>query len=418
MVTSVISSESGEIQSPKQREQQVQDILKSDRVIDALVQVLPNQIDSARFARLAMGSLRRNPKLLQCNPQSFLTTVLQCAALGLEPDTPLGHAYLVPFKTEATLIVGYKGYIDLAYRSGVVTSVSANVVRQGDDFHWEEGSEPYIKHIRKADPQTYNQGRQVYKSGRDITHAYAIARLLGGGHVQAVMMKSELDAIRSRSRAAHDGPWVTDPVAMYKKTAVRQLTKYMPMSPQARNFHLAAGLYEEAETNRDQLFEVDRKIFDIDVDATAPTTEASGAESDAEMAVDVSSANDAQFCPIHGIEWTLGKHGWFHKADRNWEQINGSPFCNPTRVVFYVARERFGESESDQANFRKALNQFLKQAANKTASKLEPEDLVFVMPWINEFNGSDAAPEAKPEPAAEPITLFPDAGAGNQPWPE
>ena len=167
----------------------------------------------------------------------------------------MGHSYLIPYGKECTLVVGYQGYIDLAYRSGVVSSIHANVVREGDEFEWGEGSEPFIRHKPIAIPQAYQQAQQTYLSGRDTTHAYAIARLVGGGHVQVVMLKAEIDAIRSRSRAAHDGPWVTDPVAMQKKTAIRQLRKFLPMSPQGRALHMAAGLDELAESGLAQTFD-------------------------------------------------------------------------------------------------------------------------------------------------------------------
>ena len=219
----VITNETGQIQTKQAKTESIAAVLQDTSVRNALAEMLPSHFDANRFARIAMSSLRRNPQLLQCSPTSFLSALLQSAALGLEPDTALGHSYLIPYGKEATLIVGYEGYIDLAYRSGVVTSIHANVVRAGEEFEWGEGSEPFIRHKPSAKPETKTSGRQTYLSGRDVTHAYAIARLIGGGHVQVVMLKEEIDAIKSRSRASRDGPWVTDPVAMQKKTAIPQL---------------------------------------------------------------------------------------------------------------------------------------------------------------------------------------------------
>ena len=357
MVNRTITDESGQIQTKEQRMATVQDVLENSNVRKALTDLLPNNIDPNRFARIAMSSLRRNPALLQCNPPSFLSALLQSATLGLEPDTALGHSYLIPYGKEATLIVGYEGYIDLAYRSGVVTSIHANVVREDDDFDWGEGSEPFVKHKPKAVPQSYTQGRQIYMSGRDVTHAYAIARLLGGGHVQVVMMKQELDAIKSRSRASHDGPWVTDPIAMYKKTAIRQLRKFLPMSPQARALHVAAGLDEQADAGLSQTFEVPESVFEYDNEPIAVDT-VDASETQFEPGTDDLPTEHGR-CIIHGGAWNLNKYGYSHK--------NGSEYCTPSKAALEMATGA-GISEPD-------LNSFLKDRFGVTRSRVELEHL-------------------------------------------
>ena len=362
----VLTNETGQIQTVEQKTTTVQGILESDKVRAALLDILPNNIEPARFARIAMSSLRRNPTLLQCNPQSFLSALLQTAVLGLEPDTALGHAYLIPYGKEATLVVGYEGYIDLAYRSGVVTSIHANVVRGEDVVDWGEGSEPYIKHKPKANPQTYTQGRQVYMSGRDVTHAYAIARLLGGGHVQVVMLKAELDAIKSRSRASHDGPWVTDPVAMFKKTAIRQLRKFLPMSPQARALHVAAGLDEQADAGLTQTFEVPSALFESepiigDIDATVDIPETQNKPDTDD------SPTEYGRCIVHGVAWSLNKYGHSHKQDNF--------YCTPSKVALEMATKA-QVSEQD-------LNVYLKDKFGITRSRVEVEHLDSI---YNHFN--------------------------------
>lgn len=93
-----------------------------------LEMAIPKHMTVDRLLRVAMTSIQRTPKLLDCTPQSLLACVMTCAQLGLEPDQFLGQAYLVPFKdtekniTVCTLIPGYRGYIALARRSGEVAN--------------------------------------------------------------------------------------------------------------------------------------------------------------------------------------------------------------------------------------------------------------------------------------------------------
>ena len=390
-MTTVITDKDGQIQTRDQRMQTVQDVLHNESVRKALTEVLPEHLNTQRFARIAVGSLRRNPKLLQCDPSSFLSAVLQSATLGLEPDTALGHSYLIPYGKEATLVVGYQGYIDLAYRSGLVTSIHANVVRDGEDFDWAEGSSPYINHKPSIEPSAYRQGKSVYLSASQVTHAYAVAKLVGGGHIQVVMMRAELDAIKSRSRASHEGPWVTDPIAMFKKTAIRQLRKFIPTSVQSHPLHQAAGLDEQAEMGFAQTFEIPEEIFDIPVEKAPKSTEDSS-ESFTEARTDDSPTEYGR-CPIHQSEnasmaaWTRGKFGYSHK-------IEAGGWCTPAKLGSQLV-EAAGISDAE-------LNVFLKDKFGITRSKLEPDHLEATIEFLN----SQVAHETVAEVAAEqPRTL-------------
>lgn len=182
-------------------------------------------IDPARFARIALTSLRTTPKLMECSEISVLGAIVTAAQLGLEPGGPLGHAYLVPYKNkrggvDCQLIIGYQGMIQLALRSGMVASISGRVVHQGDDFDWEYGTNEFVRHRPKG------------VGGRPMTHAYAQAKLVTGGSPFVVMTKEEVDAIRARSPGAKrdESPWNTDYEAMARKTAVRQLFRWLPAS--------------------------------------------------------------------------------------------------------------------------------------------------------------------------------------------
>lgn len=204
-----------------------------------IARALPKHMDPDRLARIATTVLRQTPQLGQCTPESFLGALMTCAQLGLEPG-PLGHAYLVPFKNnktgmfEVTFIPGYRGLVELARRSGQVQSVQARIVRDGDEFDYEFGLEPKLHHRPTAD------------ADKPVTHAYAVLRLKDGGVDFDVMTRAEIDAIRKRSRAATNGPWVTDYAEMAKKTVLRRLLKTAPMSVE---YHQAVANDEQVRTS-------------------------------------------------------------------------------------------------------------------------------------------------------------------------
>lgn len=182
-----------------------------------IARALPRHISPERIARVALTAIRANPQLAACSQASFLGALLQASQLGLEVNTPLGQAYLVPYKDTATLIIGYQGMMDLARRSGMVRAIYAHAVYDGDDFSWELGLEPKLKHVPK-------------QQSRELTHVYAVARLTDGEPVFTVLTRDEVESYRKRSRASGSGPWVTDFDAMAKKTAVRRLYTWLPKS--------------------------------------------------------------------------------------------------------------------------------------------------------------------------------------------
>ena len=184
-----------------------------------LEKLLPGQ--SERLARVTLTELRRKPKLYECDPASLLGALMLAAQLGLEPG-PLGHVYLVPFKHEVAFIVGYKGMVDLAYRSGLVKDVATGIVFEGDSFEWREGTRPFLDHTPSGPA-----------GERDWTHAYAVARLKTGGTVFRVVFPEDAEKAQARSAAGKNpaGPWTTDYHAMVRKTAVRRLAPMLPQSP-------------------------------------------------------------------------------------------------------------------------------------------------------------------------------------------
>ena len=108
---------------------------------------LPSVMTPERFTRITLSALSTNPKLAQCTPQSFLGAMMTAAQLGLEPNTPLGQAYLIPYRNEkqnrleCQFQLGYKGMIDLAYRSGEIQTIQAQIGHANDTLIAEYGTE-------------------------------------------------------------------------------------------------------------------------------------------------------------------------------------------------------------------------------------------------------------------------------------
>lgn len=191
---------------------------------------LPKAMTPERLVRVVTTECRKTPALLNCNPESFLGAVLQCAQLGLEPGGALGHCYLLPFgngkakdgRPNAQLIIGYRGMIDLARRSGQIVSICAYTVHEKDHFEWRLGLDPDIQHVPSPEA---DRGK--------MTYVYAVAKLKGGGVQFEVMSRAEVEKVRKQSKAGSSGPWVTHFDEMAKKTVIRRLFKYLPVSIEA-----------------------------------------------------------------------------------------------------------------------------------------------------------------------------------------
>jgi recombination protein RecT len=182
-----------------------------------IARALPKHMEPDRLARIALTVVRQNPKLAECNPESFLGALMTCAQLGLEPG-PLGHAYLVPYGQEVTFIPGYRGLIELARRSGIVRRFVGRAVHANDEFDYAYGLYESLTH------------KPALGEPGDFTFAYAVLWVTDADPDFEVMNKPQIDAIRARSRAGKNGPWVTDYEEMAKKTVIRRLAKRAPMS--------------------------------------------------------------------------------------------------------------------------------------------------------------------------------------------
>lgn len=183
-----------------------------------------------RLLRVACSTISRTPKLAQCTTPSMYLALTNCAQLGLEPGLS-GEAYLVPFENrragtvEVQFIPGYQGLLKLARNSGEILSVSVNVVYKDDEFDYCLGDDEHITHKPNL------MGEQ---KDEDLIVAYAIVKLKDGGIQRVVMPRGKIDKIRAQSKAANNGPWVTNFDEMAKKTALRAIYKLLPKSTELK----------------------------------------------------------------------------------------------------------------------------------------------------------------------------------------
>jgi recombination protein RecT len=212
----------------------------------AIAAVLPKHVTPDRLMKIAMHSIRTTPALQECSVKSLLGAVIQSSQLGLEPGTVLGHAYLVPYRnkktgtTEAQFILGYRGMIDLARRSGQIESIAAQAVHAHDEFEFAYGLNETLVH---KPAMTGDRG--------DIIAFYAIAKLKGGGHAFEVMPRADVDAVmRSSQSRGQWGPWKDHYSEMGRKTVIRRLAKYLPLSIE---FATAAALDGQADAGEQDM---------------------------------------------------------------------------------------------------------------------------------------------------------------------
>ena len=213
----------------------VQQVL-SDQFKKQLALAVPKHLNADRMARIAATEVRKNKALLNTEPTSFLGSVMQAAQLGLEPGSALGQAYLVPYGNQCQLIIGYKGMIDLARRSGQVLSLNAYAVREGDDFNFQLGLKPDIHHVPSLEADRIK---------KPITYVYAVATLKGGGYQFEVMSRAEVEAVRAKAKSKNI--WNTYFEEMAKKTVIRRLFKYLPVSIEALEITNADAKREAGE---------------------------------------------------------------------------------------------------------------------------------------------------------------------------
>ena len=220
-----------------------------DSYQDAFTSIASNSIDVNRLLRIALTSVSRNSKLLECSASSVVGSLMMAAQLGLEPGL---EAHLVPYKSkqaggvrECQLIPDYRGLIKLVRRSGEVSAIRSNVVFSQDAFYFMDGLRQHLEH--KPEPN------HAFDS-KDIIAAYAVCEFSSGATQVSVMYRVEIDKIMRRSRAHSSGPWVTDYAEMAKKTVIRRICKLLPSTPET---HTAVALDTLASEGISQKISID-----------------------------------------------------------------------------------------------------------------------------------------------------------------
>ena len=185
---------------------------------------LPSVITPERFTRMALSAINNTPKLAECTQMSFLAALMNAAQLGLEPNTPLGQAYLIPFQNKGVLEcqfqLGYKGLINLAYRNDQLQTIQAQCVYANDQFEYELGLEPKLNHK----PCIGERG--------ELIAVYALFKLQNGGYGFEVMSKNDIDEhAKKYSKAVNSSysPWKTAYSEMAMKTVVKKVLRFAPL---------------------------------------------------------------------------------------------------------------------------------------------------------------------------------------------
>lgn len=212
---------------------EVRSLIEGDNFQRQLTKALPKHISAARFTRVLITQVNKNPDIAKCEQTGLFAKILECAAIGLEPDGRTAH--LIPrWNTkkghyEATLVIDYKGYVELMYRGGFVKRIHADVVYEGDIFVYELGL--VLKHV----PWAWRKDAKRPKERGAVLGAYCMIFLKDADPKCEVMTEEEIQEIRRRSASPEKGPWVTDTNEMRKKTPFRRAQKWVPISSEYRD---------------------------------------------------------------------------------------------------------------------------------------------------------------------------------------
>lgn len=262
-MANIIQKQTGEMKAAPEKKT-MQQYIKS--MEGEIAKALPSVITPERFTRIVLTAVSANPQLAQCTPASFLGAMMTSAQLGMEVNTPIGQAYVLPYRNkgvlEAQFILGYKGLVDLAYRSGEVEIIQAQVVYENDEFECQYGLEPKLKHV----PADGERG--------EATKVYAMFKTKSGGYGFEVM---SMDDVRKHaekySKAYSSGfsPWKNSFEEMAKKTCLRRVLKLAPL----RSDFVRAAVQDEVVKKglSDDMYEVPEEVIEADFTVDAETGE-------------------------------------------------------------------------------------------------------------------------------------------------
>lgn len=201
-----------------------------------MAQALPKHLTADRMIQMATTLISRNPDIAECTIESLVGAVMQSSILGFQPVSALGYCYFIPYNKnigskqspkwvkEVQFQIGYKGYLDLARRSKEVLSIWSEIVYKDDIFQYELGLERKLIHKPNLD---------IDQSDKNIIYVYAVAQFVSGGYSFVILSKQQIESLRLRGPnaiAELTKAWATDYAAMAKAKALKQLSKYLPLS--------------------------------------------------------------------------------------------------------------------------------------------------------------------------------------------
>ena len=213
----------------------------------AIQTVLPQNMKADRLIRLAVTAMTRTPQLQNCSVLSICNSIMLAAQMGLEVNTPLGHAYLIPYKDECTFQPGYKGLIDLALRSAKIQDISAEVVFQRDGFIFELGDNQKLIHKPYIGPEDPGDWIGAYSYIR-FNEGPASACFMGRKRIEKI--RDQYGQITKFDKQTHqrvineDAPWFKSDEEMAKKTVIKRHLKLKKLSPE---LDMAIGLDDQTE---------------------------------------------------------------------------------------------------------------------------------------------------------------------------
>ena len=241
--------------TPAQRKQDtVRGLLKS--MEGEIKNALPSYLPVEKFIRTALTAINSNPKLASCSQESLLAAIMNSAQLGLEFNTPLGEAYLIPYGNKVNFQLGYQGLLKLAYNTGQFKRITAREVRENEAFDFDYGT----GEISHRPCLTGDSG--------DVIGYYAIYQTKDGG--QDVFYMSKDDARNygikfSKSFNYSDSPWQTNFDAMAKKSALIQVLKYAPKAIESQALVQATN-FDNANFEKSRTVESGERVYQVDYD--------------------------------------------------------------------------------------------------------------------------------------------------------
>jgi recombination protein RecT len=227
------------------RTQQVREMITT-KFADKIADLLPSGTNKLQFLAGLATAIQKNPGLLECTDTSLLSAAMMCASYGMAPNTPSGEAWIIKYydknsgTNQAQFQLGYQGVLKLVYESDYVAKADAREVREGDEFDYHHGTDERLYH-KPLLSTTDETGKE-----RPITHVYGMVYLKSGAVKFEVYDIPKIEAIRARSKSPSKGPWVTDWLAMAKKSALIGVTKHIPKSSRLSRVPAEAGGYTDS----------------------------------------------------------------------------------------------------------------------------------------------------------------------------